>query len=104
MNSYVDFSQGPPAIAARPDGGLNLAYQTMTDPIFGLGEGVPIDRFDANGLAVLNPNPGPSWINQAEDETAPAITAFSNGASVVVFSDNAAGNQDVRFRIVDSPG
>ena len=104
LNSFVDFQQGAPAIARGPGGGFNLAYQTATDPLFGLGEGVPIDRFDQNGVPIANPNPGPSWINSPSDETSPAIASFSDGASVVVFEDDELGDLDLRFRIVDLAG
>ena len=102
MNSFVDYPQGPPAIARGPDGGVNLVYQTTSDPLFNAGEGVPIDRFDANGTIMFNP--GNSWINEAEDETAPTIASFSDGSSVVVFEDNSVGDKDLRFRIVDATG
>ena len=98
LNGFIDFQQGPPAIAARPDGGFNLVYQTTTDPIFNLGEGVPIDRFDTNGTPLANP--GLPWINSAADETAPAIASFSDGSSVIVFELNT----DLHFRILSPAG
>jgi RTX calcium-binding nonapeptide repeat (4 copies) len=102
MNSFIDFPQGPPAIARGPNGGITLVYQTMSDQIFNLGEGVPVDRFSSNGTPL--PNPGAPWINGAADETSPSIASFANGASVIVYEDNSGGDKDLRFRILDSAG
>ena len=104
LNSFQDFTQGPPAIATRPDGGFTLVYQTTTDQIFNLGEGVPVDLFDTNGLPLGNPNPGPSWINSAADETAPVIAAFADGSSVVVYEDNNGFDTDLHFHMVSAAG
>ena len=102
LNSFQDFEQGPPAIAARPDGTFVLVYQTHTDPIFNLGEGVIVDNFDNTGFGVFNPN-GP-WINSAADEFNPVIAAFADGSSAVVFEDNGGGDRDLRCVLLSGTG
>ena len=96
---YQDLSQQAVSATQLTNGNFIVAYQTTDAAMFGDGENITVEIYDANGgFLDLDDFRG------AFDDTAPSVVALQAGAYALVYQDNASGTQSISARVVSGAG
>lgn len=96
-NNFFNDDQFSPEITATADGGFVVVYQ---DDVGGAGTfDILADRYDANGSQTAFAT---TIATTTDEETAPVVTAFSDGSYLVAYEDDGSGTSNINGVIVSA--
>jgi Ca2+-binding RTX toxin-like protein len=101
---YADFDQKMPDIAALPGGGFLCIYQTTDAAMFGDGENVAVQVYDASGGYVRTDDFRQGNGGPLVNDTAPTVVSYADGAYTIFYTDDTGGGSRIVGRFVSATG